>query len=188
MYSPIISCSSLGNTVALWFRLTFGEVKWHVLLLVTQLSTSMVFFQKTYLLSRPTSSADKSTVLCGFVVVFWGISRSWGANWKGKSLEAAYPGCVLFVWHRQTFPSEEGGGEDHVSCNYIYVGSHSICHSKFCLTCHIVNHYSGLDAGYELKRPGKDSFFLSSWSLYLFVLWQVSCDNISRAVFPGCFQ
>lgn len=68
-------------------------------------------------------------------------------------MEAAYPAPSLCA-----LPLEEVGGEDHVSCNYIYVGSHSICHSKFCLTCHIVNHYSRLNAGYELKRP--ESFFL----------------------------
>lgn len=51
--------------------------------------------------------------------------------------------------------SPEGSELDHVSANYIYVWSHSICHSKFCPTCHIVNHYSKLNAGYELRRPRK---------------------------------
>lgn len=78
------------------------------------------------------------------------------------------------MWHRQILPSEEGSGGDGVSCNYIYVGSHSICHSKFGLTCHIVNHYSGLDAGCELKRLGKDSlsflfFFLGVLVITVFV-------------------
>lgn len=148
-----------------------------------------LLIQEAYLLSRPASSTDKSTLrLCCRWLFFFGISWSWGANWKGKSLEAANPAPSLCGIGRHFLPSEEeGGGEDHVSCNYIYVGSHSICHSKFCLTRHIVNHYGGLDAGYELKRPGKDSFLVLVITVFV-CFWQASCDDISRAVFPGCFQ
>lgn len=104
------------------------------------------------------ASMDESPIPRGFCCLscFWRQLIIEEQNWKSKSLEAAHPASSL-CGVRQTLPVEEGGGDDRVSCNYIYVGSHSICHSKFCLTCHIVNHYSGLDAGYELKRPGKES-------------------------------
>lgn len=89
------------------------------------------------------------------------------------------------------FLSEEGGGEHHVSCNYIYVGLHSICHSKFCPTCHIVNHYGRLNAGYELKRHGGGFYFL-----FIFLrpcdrcvcLFVTGDHDISQPVFSGCFQ
>lgn len=103
-----------------------------------------------------------------------------------KQITQGSVSCVCFYAVGRHFLFEEEGGDHHVSCNYIYVGSHSIRHSKFCLTCHIVNHHSGLNAGYELKRPAKDSFFVV---IAVFVcFWQASCDDISCTVFSGCFQ
>lgn len=67
-------------------------------------------------------------------------------NVKEQIEKANYCGLHILLHLCVPFLEEEGGGEDHVSCNYIYVGTHSICHSKFCLTCHIVNHYIGLNA------------------------------------------
>lgn len=86
-----------------------------------------------------------------------------------KQHEKAHPLtlCILLpLCVALALPLEEGGGEDRVSCNYIYVGSHSVCHSKFCLTCHIVNHYSRLNAGYELKGQ-KRIPFLSLIALFV---------------------
>lgn len=85
-----------------------------------------------------------------------------------KQVNWARVSCVLFVW-RWHFLWKEGGGEDRVSCNYIYVGSHSVCHSKFCLTCHIVNHYCGLNGGYELKRQRKNPFYPCDRCICLFL-------------------
>lgn len=163
------------------------KVKRHFLVFWCQLS-KRTFIQKTHLLSRPRYLKHwYILILCGFLVVFVIFMASAGF-WRNKLQKQITRGCVsaCSLCGIGSFLSREV--EKIMWAVIIFMlGPILSVTVNFLLTCHIVNHYSGLNAGYELKRPGKGSFFVPVIAVFV-CFWQASCDDISRTVFPGCFQ
>ena len=161
--------------------------------LMPQLSKRTTFIHKTHLFSRPCFFKhwyipDTLWLSCCFLLFFVIFTASAGFR-RNKLKEQITRGCVSacsLCGIGSFFLSREV--EKIMWAVIIFMlGPILSVTVNFLPTCHIVNHYSGLNAGYELKRPGKGSFFVPVIAVFV-CFWQASCDDISRTVFPGCFQ